>query len=74
MSDNEKCPCESVKQLRRDTDEKFKDAFNRIRNLEAGQNNLNIKFATIDAKLNMIIGGVTILAVAVAAVVIPMIF
>ena len=74
MGENEKCPCESVKQLRKDTDDKFKDAFDRIRNLEAGQNNLNIKFATIDAKLNMIIGGITILAVAVAAVVIPMIF
>lgn len=70
MATDEKCPCDSVKQLRRE----FSELKGEVSVLAGKNQALEIKFATIDTKLNLLIGGIAILSVAVAAVVVPMIF
>ena len=74
MATDEKCPCDAVKQLRQDFIDFKIDTNNKIDSVTKKNQVLEVKFATIDTKLNFLIGGVTILAVAVAAVVVPMIF
>ncbi len=72
--DHEKCPCDSVVQIRKDF-EKYKlstDA--KLDVLSNGQQTLEVNIAMINTKLNFIIGGISVLSVALAGIIVPMMF